>query len=299
MGVKEKQTVKEEKDHVVDISSESAIKEKLAVMSNLGFNDVNLNMETLKKFNYDLDSSVNYLLDQTATSAVKDQVSKSKSKSLEPNNVNVSPQPGTSTSSIVDFPVRKAAATHGAPQMDECTICCNEYEITSTYWHVLQCSHKICVGCYKQIETTRTTMAGVNHTFIKCPFCLGTSGIEIGTCPNGTMTDQVVPSPCEGYSGYDSIGLTYQVQDVNYRLNRTAYLPDNNEGREVLQLLRIAWDRRLCFSIGTSNTSGLENVLVWNIHHKTSREGGVLRYGYPDPSYFERVKCELKVYGIE
>ena len=57
--------------------------------------------------------------------------------------------------------------------------------------------------------------------------------------------------------------------------SRTAYLPDNREGREVLQLLRRAFDARLVFTIGTSNTTGRSNQVIWNdIHHKTSIFGG-------------------------
>lgn len=61
------------------------------------------------------------------------------------------------------------------------------------------------------------------------------------------------PNPGQSYTG------TY----------RTAYLPDNKEGNEVLRLLQIAWERRLTFTIGTSVTSGATNAVVWNgIHHK-------------------------------
>ena len=57
--------------------------------------------------------------------------------------------------------------------------------------------------------------------------------------------------------------------------SRTAYLPDNHEGREVLQLLRRAFDARLVFTVGTSNTTGLSNQVIWNdIHHKTCISGG-------------------------
>lgn len=81
--------------------------------------------------------------------------------------------------------------------------------------------------------------------------------------------------------------------------SRTAYLPDNREGREVLQLLTRAFDARLVFTIGTSNTTGLSNQVTWNdIHHKTSLRGGPSYFGYPDPDYLKRVKEELATKGI-
>ena len=53
---------------------------------------------------------------------------------------------------------------------------------------------------------------------------------------------------------------------------RTAYLPDTQEGREVLQLLKRAFDARLVFTVGASNA----NQIAWNgIQHKTSIKGGV------------------------
>lgn len=58
---------------------------------------------------------------------------------------------------------------------------------------------------------------------------------------------------------------------------RTGYLPDNAEGREVRDLLKIAFDRKLIFTIGRSVTTGLDNQIVWNgIHHKTNLSGGIL-----------------------
>jgi deltex-like protein len=93
--------------------------------------------------------------------------------------------------------------------------------------------------------------------------------------------------------------IDYHVSSGGHYLRRAAYLPDNEEGRQVLKLLQTAWDRRLCFAIGTSATTGKGNVLVWNIPHKTSLHGGVKLYGYPDPDYFRRVIGELKVFGVE
>lgn len=62
--------------------------------------------------------------------------------------------------------------------------------------------------------------------------------------------------------------------------NRTAYLPNNREGKEVLQLLKKAFDQRLIFTIGQSRTTGADNQVTWNdIHHKTSTRGGPTEYG--------------------
>lgn len=59
----------------------------------------------------------------------------------------------------------------------------------------------------------------------------------------------------------------------------------------MLKLLRVCFDRKLTFTIGRSVTTGKEHVIVWNgIHHKTSTSGGPANFGYPDETYFKRVK---------
>jgi deltex-like protein len=64
-------------------------------------------------------------------------------------------------------------------------------------------------------------------------------------------------------------------------------------------MLRIAFERRLIFTVGTSVTTGRSNVVVWNnVHHKTNTSGGSSYFGYPDVSYFNRVKMELASNGI-
>ena len=80
---------------------------------------------------------------------------------------------------------------------------------------------------------------------------------------------------------------------------RIAYLPDSAEGREVCDLLKEAFDRKLTFTVGRSVTTGLDNQIVWNgIHHKTNTSGGASHFGYPDPTYFARVKEELAYKGV-
>ena len=58
------------------------------------------------------------------------------------------------------------------------------------------------------------------------------------------------------------------------RTQRTAYLPDTREGRTVLMLLKVAFDRRLIFTVDQSATTGQVGI-IWNdIHHKTNLFGG-------------------------
>ena len=115
------------------------------------------------------------------------------------------------------------------------------------------------------------------HTFL--PGYRGCGTIVINYyIPDGTQGPQH-PNPGQRYTG----------------THRTAYLPDNQEGREVLkvlvlyrniitvmtslsvliQLLQKAWDAKLIFTIGMSHTTRLDNTVIWNdIHHKTNSHGG-------------------------
>ena len=110
---------------------------------------------------------------------------------------------------------------------------------------------------------------------------------------------------CKGYEKYGTIIINYRMSSgtkngIHFpHTHRTAYLPDTKEGNEVLVLLKKAFDRKLIFIIGDSVTSGAKNVIVWNgIHHKTSLHGGSSHFGYPDETYFTRVKLELADKGV-
>ncbi|KAG4066453.1 hypothetical protein HA402_007089 [Bradysia odoriphaga] len=184
------------------------------------------------------------------------------------------------------------------PSAEDCLICFDSFDSDDKNWRVLYCDHKVCVHCYNRINITRTTMSGISHQSLKCPFCQITTGTIVGLCPDGKMTVKILKSDCAGFEGVGTIEIHYFINSRDYYLNRVAYLPNNAEGQEILELLKIAWDRRVAFTIGTSITTGVENTVVWNIHHKTNQSGGVAYFGYPDPTYFQRVKLELESNGV-
>jgi Deltex C-terminal domain len=66
-----------------------------------------------------------------------------------------------------------------------------------------------------------------------------------------------------------------------------------------LALLVKSFKRKLTFAVGYSVVRGCDNCIVWNgIHHKTGTHGGSTSYGYPDLTYFNRVKNELADKGV-
>ncbi|KGL95140.1 E3 ubiquitin-protein ligase DTX3L, partial [Charadrius vociferus] len=182
---------------------------------------------------------------------------------------------------------------------DACPICMERIknkEILS------KCNHAFCKSCIDQAMTYKQA----------CPVCNTVYGLMEGDQPEGTMSTRTMSSALPGYPSCGTIEITYNmrggIQTNNHpnpgkpycSTSRTAYLPDNKEGREILQLLRRAFNQKLIFTVGQSRTTGVRDVITWNdIHHKTSIAGGPTNFGYPDPDYLQRVRSELKARGIE
>ena len=144
----------------------------------------------------------------------------------------------------------------------------------------------------------------------KCPVCRAVIIKKLGPCPKGNMFVKTDPDlHCEGHVDCGTIKIKYIIPigvqgsehpnpGVEYPSNsREAFLPDNDEGRNVLELLKKAWKMRMTFKVGTSLTTGQSNVVTWNdIHHKTSTSRGP--YGYPDAGYLRRITLDMNVMGI-
>lgn len=140
---------------------------------------------------------------------------------------------------------------------------------------------------------------------VKCPVCGQIYGDLTGSMPDGTMQISMDPRVnCDGYPHCGTWVLLYTFPNgiskgVSYTgTQRRAFLPNTMPGREVLRLLIYAFYKRQSFTIGTSVSTGTPNTVIWAVHHKTNLTGGATRYGYPDPTYFQRVKEELEARGV-
>ena len=66
-----------------------------------------------------------------------------------------------------------------------------------------------------------------------------------------------------------------------------------------MALLVKSFRRKLTFTVGYSVVRGRDNCIVWNgVHHKTNPDRGSTAYGYPDDTYFNRLKQELALKGV-
>uniref|UniRef100_A0A669DD37 E3 ubiquitin-protein ligase n=2 Tax=Oreochromis niloticus TaxID=8128 RepID=A0A669DD37_ORENI len=192
-----------------------------------------------------------------------------------------------------------SGTTAGDQKDERCPICLDRFKNKKQ----LKCKDEFCEDCLRQAQDANGPI---------CPVCRVVFGKIIGDQPDGRMSHQTLRTSLPGYSDCGTIVINYVIPSgiqtakhpnpgqLYSGIHRTAYLPDNKEGNEVLQLLKRAFQQRLIFTVGTSRTTGLDNQVTWNdIPHKTSTSGGPDRFGYPDPEYLSRVKEELKAKGIE
>ncbi|XP_071602661.1 E3 ubiquitin-protein ligase DTX3L isoform X2 [Heliangelus exortis] len=153
---------------------------------------------------------------------------------------------------------------------DKCPIC---MERIKNKEKMKKCNHEFCKACITQALAYRPN----------CPICKTIHGPMEGNQPEGTMSVSTLSSSLPGYPNCGTILITYVMKggiQTSKHPNpgrhfvgttRMAYLPDNEEGQEILHLLRRAFDQKLIFTVGRSCTTGRENVITWNdIHHKTS-----------------------------
>jgi deltex-like protein len=114
-----------------------------------------------------------------------------------------------------------------------------------------------------------------------------TRQIQRGSQPIGSMVHRQEQFTLPGYEEHGTILIQYTfsggLQGPEHPnpgqrydgTSRSAYLPDNPEGRQVLKLLIKAFDAGLVFKIGRSMTSRMDNQIIWaDIPHKTCRTGG-------------------------
>jgi len=239
------------------------------------------------------------------------------------------------TTRILPAPVREAPTAAEAPGeeatlSDGVTRLKDIIEIVDDLAEETDCS--ICLDSLKENPDPSESIARLSkcrHVFHNaclglalrsrsaCPLCNMVYGTMTGNMPKGSMVVKHYGAgdiPIDGYdsSSIGTIVIHYHfpsgVQDSRHPspghfysgTARVAYLPDTHEGREVLRLLELAFERKLTFTVGTSVTTGQDNTVVWNgIHHKTNTQGGSSLFGYPDPGYFARVKAELAAVGVE
>eukprot|EP00899_Mesostigma_viride_P005332 jgi/Mesvir1/147/Mv13512-RA.1 len=224
-----------------------------------------------------------------------------------------------------------ADAANAANATTVCKGCTVTEKVLAKYqgWKCVMCQNSLAKGdiclvmpcghvnghadCCRPLIQTRVMADGVtSQTFTRCEVCTRRFGVTVGKQPlSARMTHQVVPDiTLAGHAQGGMIKITYFIpggmQDPDgddpgklfAGTRRDAFLPNSTEGKEVLRQLQQAFQQRLIFSVGTSLTSGRDNVVIWNgIHHKTDLTPHA-EHGYPDGTYLTRVKAEMQQAGV-
>ncbi|XP_074120237.1 putative E3 ubiquitin-protein ligase DTX2 isoform X3 [Sminthopsis crassicaudata] len=218
--------------------------------------------------------------------------------------------------------VRNYSEELKTPPDEDCIICMEKLSTPSGYGDVIEsknigpdtvgrltrCSHAFHLLCMLAMYQT-----GNKDGSLQCPSCKTIYGEKTGTQPKGKMDFAVFKASLPGHEDCGTIEIIYNIprgiqgpehpnpgKPFTARgFPRHCYLPDNAQGRKVLELLKVAWKRRLIFTVGTSSTTGETDTVVWNeIHHKTEMGHNVTGHGYPDPNYLDNVLAELAAQGV-
>ncbi|XP_064618776.1 E3 ubiquitin-protein ligase DTX1-like isoform X2 [Lineus longissimus] len=199
---------------------------------------------------------------------------------------------------------------------DDCCICCEQLQASAGFAQNMtdtvvlklnKCDHMFHKSCLIAMYDS-----GMKDGHLQCPTCKTIYGEKFGNCPAGRMEINTIPDALPGES-CNTIRIVYHISSGIQQANhphpgrpftargfpRMCYLPNTEKGRKVMLLLKIAWERRLTFTIGASTTTGEQDTVTWNeIHHKTEFGTRSTGHGYPDPNYLDNVLAELAVQGV-
>ncbi|XP_073521523.1 probable E3 ubiquitin-protein ligase DTX2 isoform X2 [Phyllobates terribilis] len=218
--------------------------------------------------------------------------------------------------------VKKYLENLQKPPEEDCIICMETLTSASGYSDSSISKHikdtavgklKKCGHIFHQLCMFEMYNSGNKDGSLQCPACKTIYGEKTGTQPSGKMDIFPIPQSLPGHQDCATIHIVYTINAgiqgpehpnpgkpyTARGFPRHCYLPDNPKGRLVLELLKLAWTRRLIFTIGVSSTTGESDTVVWNeIHHKTEMISNITGHGYPDPNYLDNVIAELAAQGV-
>ncbi|KAE8624883.1 hypothetical protein XENTR_v10006078 [Xenopus tropicalis] len=230
------------------------------------------------------------------------------------------PKKGTATEP--EKVVKKYLENVEKPPEEDCIICMETLNVASGYSDAVECKNikptavgklKKCGHTFHQLCVLAMYNNGNKDGSLQCPACKTIYGEKTGTQPKGNMEYSLIPQSLPGHQDCGTIHIVYTIHPGTQGpghpnpgkpysargFPRHCYLPDNEKGRLVLELLKLAWARRLIFTIGVSSTTGESDTVVWNeIHHKTEMNSNISGHGYPDPNYMDNVVAELAAQGV-
>ncbi|CAE8717064.1 unnamed protein product [Polarella glacialis] len=157
---------------------------------------------------------------------------------------------------------------------------------------VLRCGHAYHTECLKRWFAERRRCPRCQLDFGKVfghqpRHCSMSWRLEAWSLPGHQDSSQTIIVQFRFPAGTDEQGRQYEGRSPK------GYLPCNAQGILLLELFQIAFR----FGLGTSMSYGSYRP-TFNIHIKTSSQGGAAKHGYPDPEYFSRALDELRTNGV-
>ncbi|GKY91899.1 hypothetical protein MPSEU_000161500 [Mayamaea pseudoterrestris] len=189
-------------------------------------------------------------------------------------------------------PPRPFAMTLTSPKSpDDTCAFCQDLLTQKLIGKMVTCGHMFHYPCLMHAESYSN----------KCPFRCVNVPMQQGTMPSGYMTVSSECISCCGH-GQGTFVVRYSIYDGKQKCyhpnpglefsgaNYKTYLPDNDQGRDLLKRLECAFVRGLTFAIVSAAPN---DTITWaTIPHKTSLSGGGER-GFPDQSFF--ADCNIKL----
>ena len=138
---------------------------------------------------------------------------------------------------------------------DDCSICLEKLNNGEAVSQLTRCVHQFHTDCIQ----------GASDVEQRCPVCRVCGPNYEGDCPPGRMKWKVsnkLKGMLAGYEDCEVIVIGYQInggyQDARHEnpgvwydgVVCEAYLPDNNAGNRVLEMLKNAWTMKKTFTIG-------------------------------------------------
>ena len=195
----------------------------------------------------------------------------------------ISPELRVGVPCVHPLPSAKNTLKSVSPSEEDCSICLEPLDknVAET-----PCKHRFHFDCI----TPWLDESNPNGPNTDCPECRVQMTVMTGEQPEGG-TFLVDIHEAEGKMWWCFIVTLMGPFRGMY--GRKFFLPFNDEGRHIMGLLQVAFERRLLFRVrqGVLESNGFEL--------KDATSGGASRNAYPDPSYFCRIKSVLRDVGIK
>ncbi|XP_031565389.1 probable E3 ubiquitin-protein ligase DTX3 [Actinia tenebrosa] len=175
--------------------------------------------------------------------------------------------------------IEKGTTSAISNKNQECGFCFSTRD-AAQFLRICDSGHAVCRNCFDNLQNADRNSV--------CPTCHEVVPRIALQPPNGQMKSGIIEKGLVGHESCATIYVDYEFPEGTQglfhpnpgtpydKLSRRTFLPDNEEGREVLDLLKNAFDASILFTVGKSTINDKDNQIIFNedIEHKTNVNGG-------------------------